>query len=642
MELDDQEGSEVFDEGDAFGEDTDSDPFRDSDNGSPGPSMDDFPSITLNNGEAVYCSEELISEFENYKKFFGDKAIFAAPNDPADDSIFVYLDFDLASAISPQTAMSWSIDSTQKYYIVLHFMADGFRNSTLVEPKSVEVVMGDTKTTKFTAHFQLKSITRTYVEKTWDPLSDPFESPINEATKRQDKRYRRFLCYKNSEEFEEEDSSLQETFSSLLEMGYEPRICYAAAKLSDGNLQTATALAIDCKDDLAVVRIDARELERMTKKGMSAIEKRKKKFSLFHRKSKEEPQPPSETTLSSSLSLSSGSITLDSNTYFIELALYIRSRLNSLNEYCILCDQKHLFGNMLKPTVCARDLCVWSFQELGIASDATDFVANSQEVVDLLLYLAKEAARSSRRELIFDPFPNIFDPSDPRHERKILDPKCKNYSLAQTELDKIPYVADIIKRNPAHPNIGEAWRIAGPICSPLASWVMSSNRSFFVKLTPEIEIKQIRAEQFLMLSAPPETENLFRSLRKQHGSVFAFHGSSIENWHSIIRNGLKNASGSKLQVNGAAYGSGIYMSPNLCVAMGYSRSSSCCVAVLEVINTPAIKKHGYDIWTLAEEKHVVTRMLLRYSHADTSTTVTGDTIAPQVRKALEYFKIPVD
>jgi poly [ADP-ribose] polymerase 6/8 len=35
-------------------------------------------------------------------------------------------------------------------------------------------------------------------------------------------------------------------------------------------------------------------------------------------------------------------------------------------------------------------------------------------------------------------------------------------------------------------------------------------------------------------------------------------GSGIENWHSILRNGLVNASNTKLMTTGAAYGPGIY------------------------------------------------------------------------------------
>ncbi len=47
-------------------------------------------------------------------------------------------------------------------------------------------------------------------------------------------------------------------------------------------------------------------------------------------------------------------------------------------------------------------------------------------------------------------------------------------------------------------------------------------------------------------------------------------GSNIENWHSIMRIGLINASGTKHQMHGAAYGNGIYLSPHASVSFGYS------------------------------------------------------------------------
>ncbi len=49
-----------------------------------------------------------------------------------------------------------------------------------------------------------------------------------------------------------------------------------------------------------------------------------------------------------------------------------------------------------------------------------------------------------------------------------------------------------------------------------------------------------------------------------------YSGSHIENWHSIMRVGLINASGTKHQMHGAAYGSGIYLSPHASVSFGYS------------------------------------------------------------------------
>ena len=70
-EFDDSE--DPFEEGDDFGSDSglDCSGFLGCDMG------DDIPQIMLNNGKKVYCHEELLHEFENYKKFFGEKAIFA-------------------------------------------------------------------------------------------------------------------------------------------------------------------------------------------------------------------------------------------------------------------------------------------------------------------------------------------------------------------------------------------------------------------------------------------------------------------------------------------------------------------------------------------------------------------------------------
>ena len=37
-----------------------------------------------------------------------------------------------------------------------------------------------------------------------------------------------------------------------------------------------------------------------------------------------------------------------------------------------------------------------------------------------------------------------------------------------------------------------------------------------------------------------DLEARFQSLAKDHGTTYAFHGSSVENFHSIVHNGLLN------------------------------------------------------------------------------------------------------
>lgn len=51
-----------------------------------------------------------------------------------------------------------------------------------------------------------------------------------------------------------------------------------------------------------------------------------------------------------------------------------------------------------------------------------------------------------------------------------------------------------------------------------------------------------------------------------HPSIFAWHGSPIGNWHSIIREGLHFNDTS----HGRAYGHGVYMSPQAMTSLGYS------------------------------------------------------------------------
>ena len=41
-------------------------------------------------------------------------------------------------------------------------------------------------------------------------------------------------------------------------------------------------------------------------------------------------------------------------------------------------------------------------------------------------------------------------------------------------------------------------------------------------------------------------------------AVYAFHGTSMENLHSILHNGLLNLSGTALERTGAIFGDGIY------------------------------------------------------------------------------------
>ena len=109
-----------------------------------------------------------------------------------------------------------------------------------------------------------------------------------------------------------------------------------------------------------------------------------------------------------------------------------------------------------------------------------------------------------------------------------------------------------------------------PLAYPLLRWLVSSNRCHLKKLSEKESLKEMNTEhQYLLLSSTPHQEKIFQQNKDKYGQIWAFHGSALCNWHAILRKGLKNMSGTKGQVNGAAYGSGVYLANDAQTSFGY-------------------------------------------------------------------------
>lgn len=66
----------------------------------------------------------------------------------------------------------------------------------------------------------------------------------------------------------------------------------------------------------------------------------------------------------------------------------------------------------------------------------------------------------------------------------------------------------------------------------------------------------------------------FESVKAEFGSFHAFHGTSAENLHSILRCGLLNMSNSQLQRNGCIFGEGVYLSTDPGVAHSFCKAGT--------------------------------------------------------------------
>ncbi|OTA06612.1 hypothetical protein A9Z42_0073600 [Trichoderma parareesei] len=186
-----------------------------------------------------------------------------------------------------------------------------------------------------------------------------------------------------------------------------------------------------------------------------------------------------------------------------------------------------------------------------------------------------------------------------RHDCEIdyLDEANRAVALAMI-LQEIPSVLEMrsfLLKNPGQ-RLASWSRLDKPALT-LLQWIISSNRSLILQndAVPRLQQGgQIVADpnpnrveglppqwmQFRFLQGTPERERIFTgeiaTLSKSEGdaakfpTIFAWHGSALHNWHSIIRTGLDF----NRVINGRSFGDGVYMSNNFQVSLGYCRKGA--------------------------------------------------------------------
>ncbi|KAI6756345.1 hypothetical protein HG530_012081 [Fusarium avenaceum] len=135
-----------------------------------------------------------------------------------------------------------------------------------------------------------------------------------------------------------------------------------------------------------------------------------------------------------------------------------------------------------------------------------------------------------------------------------------------------------------------SWQCMDSSTLSLLNWIVASNRSFIVqddsipgtsppnekmqegKLVDGMEAGWM---QFRFAQGSPEKEQIFVNHLKQvkkprngkhYPSLFAWHGSPLSNWHSIIRTGLDFSQ----TLHGRAFGDGVYFSKEFLTSSGYT------------------------------------------------------------------------
>jgi hypothetical protein len=227
----------------------------------------------------------------------------------------------------------------------------------------------------------------------------------------------------------------------------------------------------------------------------------------------------------------------------------------------------------------------------GSGPNSPSFQSN-RLMCELRLALLVAAVGDPSREQCLMPFPSCF-----------FDPvkKAKDFSKLGEHIRNIPQLADF-QESLELPTL--TWQ--------LLHWIFTNP----LDLEPLIEninstISELETVTKLKLPIPDnsftfmfnifqtQSKKKFLEAKERCGSTFyAFHGSPLKNFHSIIHRGLVSA----LNVR-SAYGPGTYMSTELKVSNSYANTFSSagwvhsyfgtqmrCVAICEVVDAPEIRR----------------------------------------------------
>lgn len=267
---------------------------------------------------------------------------------------------------------------------------------------------------------------------------------------------------------------------------------------------------------------------------------------------------------------------------------------------CRICHKKlnkvpEQYGDYCLET-CLDDYCYIYDDNYLVTKYKTDNL-----VFNLLVNTALACLQSPKRDLIYNPKPKYY----------ILTPDeiTKVKTELQQLLTKIIIDADIVSKFGKSVYYFLKFTIITNNTNLLPSVLSFDKRKTMFELNTMNSIYE-KNLQFDIIHSP-QVEKRFKDIPLN----YLFHGSSSSNWYSILRNGLKNCSGTSLQANGAAHGNGIYLSDSLTFSASYSRKTHNALSLLIIGVCQIIdKKDKYykspNIFVVPNEQDVILRHII--------------------------------
>lgn len=284
-----------------------------------------------------------------------------------------------------------------------------------------------------------------------------------------------------------------------------------------------------------------------------------------------------------------------------------------LMSVCTVCGNK--INSYEKISCCQESIkpdCNKKFVELITDNILTDFYTNDKIALNFLILSAYACLKHALRDEIFKPFPPNFDSIG------ILEKKIKYNHTNITSL------LEIIKSSKSDYEIFDKiglfdysflkFIILSNTTMIRSDLLFNENKNIFDQKSLETifddnEVITFRVDQ------DPIVNKRFEGIELN----YLFSGSCLSNWYSIMRNGIKVYSGTKMMLHGAARGSGVYLSDTLRTSYSYGidkycASNMCVYGVFQVFKSKSSYQKDATVYVVPYENELALRYLIVFKN----------------------------
>lgn len=300
----------------------------------------------------------------------------------------------------------------------------------------------------------------------------------------------------------------------------------------------------------------------------------------------------------------------------------------NIYDRCTVCGNFLNINGLNKIQTCDNPQCWTTFKHLVTDNVVSELFIKDPTMCEFLLLILENGVLHPKVDIAFKPFPVLLNITTVQELKSLLERERSAGNLNLAKIKNLTNDIDVVKTI-GHISYAILKNSATDLYFSLNTIQLRPQMTTaLVQRVSDMEMDPFNSPdiKFINFNYPFEIENTFKK------KYFLFHGSSLACWYPIIKNGLKVMSKTALQLNGNAYGDGIYFSDNFNFSLGYASGNiTQIVGVFEILEDPVKYFKATKIYVIPDDTIILLRYLvivnsngvLKYGCGNNFTSITN-------------------